>query len=377
MTLNVAIRLSKSDVGQQEIEALAAVIDHGYLGMGADVQAFEQDLSNFLGDREVICVNSATVALQLALQACGIGQGDEVLVPTLTYVATFQAVSATGAVPIACDVSSETGWLDLEDAEKRITKRTKAVIPVHYASGTGDLDQLYELASRHNLRVIEDAAHAFGCLHNGELVGSRGDIVCFSFQGTKNITAGEGGAIVTADAKVADHVKDARLLGVIKDTEKRYAGDRSWEFDVTEQGWRSHMSNLFAAIGRVQLQRFQTEFREKRVFLGYRYRELLGKQANVRLLDLDYGPVVPHIFPIMVGGGMRDQVREVLLREGIETGIHYKPNHLLTRYGAGKVSLPKAERMYEEMLTLPLHPLVTETDQDLVVSVLGRAIAST
>ena len=137
------------------------------------------------------------------------------------------------------------------------------------------------------------------------------------------------------------------------------------------------MSNLFAAIGRVQLQRFQTEFREKRVFLGYRYRELLGKQTNVRLLDLDYGPVVPHIFPIMVGGGMRDQVREVLLREGIETGIHYKPNHLLTRYGAGKVSLPKAERMYEEMLTLPLHPLVTETDQDLVVSVLGRAIAST
>ena len=109
MTLNVAIRLSKSDVGQQEIEALAAVIDHGYLGMGADVQAFEQDLSNFLGDREVICVNSATVALQLALQACGLGQGDEVLVPTLTYVATFQAVSATGAVPIACDVSSETG----------------------------------------------------------------------------------------------------------------------------------------------------------------------------------------------------------------------------------------------------------------------------
>ena len=309
------------------------------------------------------------------MQACGIGPGDEVLVPTLTFVATFQAVSATGAVPVPCDVSYETGWLDVDDAERRITAKTKAVIPVHYASGTGDLDRLYEVAARHGLRVIEDAAHAFGCVHNGELVGSRGDIVCFSFQGTKNITAGEGGAIVTADPKVADHVKDARLLGVIKDTEKRYAGDRSWEFEVAEQGWRSHMSNLFAAIGRVQLQRFQTEFREKRVFLGYRYRELLRDQADVRLLDLDYGPVVPHIFPIMIGRGLRDAARETLQSEGIETGIHYKPNHLLTRYGAGDIVLPNSERMYEEMLTLPLHPLITETDQNLVVSVLARALA--
>ncbi len=376
MAAPVRVRLSKSIVGAEEAEAASRVIlQNGFFGMSGEVQAFETELAGFIGGgREVICTSAATTALHLALQACGIGPGDEVLVPTITYVATFQAVSACGATPVACDVVKETSWLDVADAERRITPRTKAVIPVHYASGTGELRSLRELAARRGLRVIEDAAHAFGCSFEGEPVGATGDVVCFSFQGTKNITSGEGGAIVTADPVVAERARDLRLLGVLRDTEKRYARQRSWEFDVVEQGWRYHMSDLFAAIGRVQLRRFPTDFRPLRVHLAQRYRRLLASASEMRSLDLEYGPIVPHIYPVYVPNGRRDALREALAESGIETGIHYKPNHLLSKYGAGKPSLPVAEQLYREMLTLPLHPDLTEAQQDEIVSIIARVV---
>ncbi|HLF70732.1 MAG TPA: DegT/DnrJ/EryC1/StrS family aminotransferase [Dehalococcoidia bacterium] len=371
--MDVRVRLSKSFVGQAEADAVSRVIlDSGYFGMSREVQAFELELAGFIGGgREVVCTSAATTALHLALQACGIGPGDEVLVPTITYVATFQAVSATGATPVACDVDPETSWLDVADAECRITKRTKAILPVHYASGTGDLARLRKLAAKRKLRVIEDAAHAFGCTFEGKRIGATGDIVCFSFQGTKNITSGEGGAVVTADPLVAERVRDLRLLDVLKDTDKRFAHERSWEFDVEEQGWRYHMSDIMAAMGRVQLRRFESEFRPMRIYLGQRYQAALKDAEHVRTLPLEYGPIVPHIFPIYITNGARDRVREALAQRGIETGIHYKPNHLLSLYGAGDESLPVSERLYEEMLTLPLHPAVTEAQQDEIVEIVS------
>jgi len=370
------VRVSRSVVGEEEAAAVARVIvESGYLGMGSEVQAFESDLKAFLGGRpEVVCVSAATAALHLALQACGIGPGDEVLVPTITYVATFQAVSATGARPVACDVDPDTAWLDVSDAARRITNRTRAVLPVHYAGGAGDLDGARALARDHGLRVIEDASHAFGCSHNGQLIGATGDIVCFSFSGTKNITSGEGGAVVTADPVVAERVRDLRLLGVVRDTDRRFHHQRSWEFDVAEQGWRYHMSDIFAAIGRVQLRRFATEFRPRRIHLARRYQELLRDVPNVRPLKLQYGPAVPHIFPVFVGGGKRDRVRAALAARDIETGIHYKPNHLLSKYDNGSSRLPVAERLYEETLTLPLHPYLTESQQDMVVETVRAAV---
>jgi dTDP-4-amino-4,6-dideoxygalactose transaminase len=218
------------------------------------VRLFEQELATYLGtDRHVICVNTGTSALQLAVSSLGLGAGDEVLVPTITYVASFQAIAATGAKPIACDVRPEDLYLDMKDAARRLTSRTKAIMPVHYASGSRGLDAVYEFAGKHNLRVIEDAAHSFGGSHSGAKVGARGDVVCFSFDGIKNITSGEGGAIVTADDQVARLARDARLLGVEKDTEARFSAKRSWTFDVHHQGFRYHMSNLNAAVGRAQL----------------------------------------------------------------------------------------------------------------------------
>ncbi len=355
------IRLSRAQVGADELQALARVIDVGYLGMSVEVQTFEKELTEYIGnDRQVVCVNTGTSALHLATQACGIGRGDEVLIPTITYVASFQAVSATGATPIACEVNPLTGFIDVDDAEKRITPRTKAIMPVHYASGFSDLEKVYDLAQKHKLRVIEDAAHSFGGFYKDKRVGALGDIVCFSFDGIKNITCGEGGAVVTGDLKTAEKVRDARLLGVEHDTEKRFSGQRSWDFDVTEQGWRYHMSDLMASIGRTQLKRL-SEFSVRRQQIARHYQQFLKNYSNLQCLAIDYDVVVPHIFLVLVKQGGRDSLRSYLQNQNIQTGLHYKPNHLLTLFKTD-YALPKAEQMYKEILTLPLHSLLTDDD---------------
>ena len=370
------VRLSRSSTSEKEITAVGETVRRAALGMGSETDAFEKELTQFIGgNRHVLCVNTGTAALQLAIQACGIGRGDEVLVPTLTFVASFQAISATGATPVACDVLRENGCLDPVDAALRITPRTKAIMPVHYASGPGALDKIYELAKKKNLRVIEDAAHAFGGKYQGNRVGATGDVVCFSFDGIKNITSGEGGAVVTSDATVANRIKDARLLGVEKGTEKRYSGQRSWEFDVTAQGWRYHMSNVFAALGRAQLSRLDSEFAPRRIQLARQYVKLLTGVPHLRHLNLSYGVVVPHIFPVFIADGKRDIVREILRAENIESGIHYKPNHLLSFYSGGKTRFPVAEELYSQMLTLPLHFELTDAEQLRVVEVVRRGLA--
>ncbi len=368
------IRLSKSFVSQAEIDSVTEVLKRGFLGMGDEVRNFEDELAAYIGITDVVCVNTGTAALQLALQAADIRAGDEVLVPSLTYVASFQAVTASGAVPIACDVRESDGLLDLDDAERRITKKTRAIMPVHYASFLGDIDSVYGFARKHQLRVIEDAAHAFGCTHNGRRVGSFGDIVCFSFDGIKNITSGEGGAVVSADRALMDKVRDARLLGVERDSERRYQGERSWEFDVTSQGWRYHMSDVMAAIGRVQLRRFESELAPKRITLAHHYRDKLTGVPKIRLLTNNASGVVPHIFPICVLGGRRNEVRSALESAGIQTGIHYLPNHLLTYFSGSRQSLPVVERLYSELLTLPLHPRLEVADCDKVVEVISETL---
>jgi dTDP-4-amino-4,6-dideoxygalactose transaminase len=370
------MRLSRSIVGREEAEAVSRVLlEDGYLGMGAEVQRFEEDIATFIGvpARDIACVNSGTAALHLAV-AAALEPGDEVLVQSLTFLSSFQAISAAGAVPVACEVLPNSVTIDLTDAAKRVTKKTRAIMPVHYASYPGDLDAVYAFAKERKLRVIEDAAHAFGGTYKKKMIGSFGDIRCFSFDGIKNITSGEGGAVITSDPVVATRVSDARLLGVEKDTDKRFAGERSWEFDVSRQGYRYHMSNLFAAVGRVQLQRLPREFAPKRIALARRYRERLTGMAGIALFETDLGPVIPHIQPIRVLDGRRDALRSALEAQQIQTGIHYKPNHLLTMYGGGRVSLPVTERLYEELLTLPLHPGLETSDVDRVCDAVSASL---
>jgi len=368
------LRLSKAYLGNAELQAVQRPLENAFLGMGSEVMAFEQELTSYLG-RPVACVVNGTAALQLALEACGIGRGDEVLVPSLTYVACFQAIGATGATPVACDIREETCTLDADDAARRVTARTRAVMPVHYAGAVGTLAQIYSFAQARGLRVIEDAAHAFGTLHNGRPVGGSGDVACFSFDGVKNITCGEGGCVVSNDAAVLARVRDSRLLGVENDTAARFASSRSWNFDVRAQGWRYHMSDIMAAIGRVQLGK-RKELALRRKALARRYVELLSGSQRVSPVLKEFDSVVPHIFPVRVADmGDRDGLRRTLYERGIETGVHYRPNHTLSFFSRPDAApLPVTERIYPELLTLPLHPDLDETDIDYVCNHLFDAL---
>lgn len=367
------IRLSKSCIGAQEKKAVLKVLENEFLGMGEEVKKFENELSNYF-NRQAICVVNGTSALQLALQSIGIKRGDEVLVPSLTYLASFQAISATGAKPISCDIDQESLIIDINDAKKRVTKKTKCIMPVFYSGGVGNLDEIYNFSSEFGLRVVEDAAHAFGTKYKNKLIGSFGDISCFSFDGIKNITSGEGGCVVTNDEKAIAAIKDLRLLGIKNDTEKRFENKRSWVFDVKDQGWRYHMSNLMAAIGSVQLKRFE-DFSIKRRKLANYYDKKLSSENYIKLIYRDFNSVVPHIYPIRLDKKIdRETIRETLAKKGIQTGIHYYPNHLLSKYKSKNNFLPITENIFPELLTLPMHPDLDKRNIEYVCEELKKAI---
>lgn len=356
------IKLSKSCIGEAEKLSVKNTLDNEFLGMGDNVKKFENDLTNFIG-RPAVCVVNGTAALHLAVQSCGIGKGDEVLVPSLTYISSFQSISAAGALPIACDINSKNLIIDIADAEKRITKRTKAIMPVHYAGGVGDLNSIYKFAKKYSLRIIEDAAHAFGTTYRNKRIGSFGDITCFSFDGIKNITSGEGGCVVSDDEDILQKIRDARLLGVEKDTEQRFKGVRSWDFNVSSQGWRYHMSNIMAAIGIEQLKRID-EFSTKRQNIAKKYDQLFSDHQFIKPIYQDYNTVVPHIYVIRVIG-MQDRkiIQKKMLNQGIEIGYHYQPNHWLSMYmDKSMPPLPVTNSIYPELLSLPLHPDLLDKD---------------
>jgi dTDP-4-amino-4,6-dideoxygalactose transaminase len=361
------IRLSKSSLGVEEKQAVLSILDSEFLGMGAETANFENDLKAYIGgEREIISVNTGTSALNLALSCLNVGAGDEVIVPSLTYVASYQAIAACGAIPVSCDVNINTGFICPKAAEKLITKHTKVIMPVHYASQSYGIKAIYALAQRYNLRVVEDAAHAFGCIYDGKKVGSFGDIICFSFDGIKNITCGEGGAIVTGDLHLADRLRDARLLGVEKDSEARFKGQRSWTFDVKHLGYRYHLSNIMAAIGREQLKKIDT-FGKRRRNCVLTYMTSLEAIPEVTLFHYNYDGVIPHIFPIRVKKSYRHLLREFLLSRDIETGLHYYPNHKLTLFRTSTDNCPNTESIADELITLPLHADLGETEVAQVV----------
>lgn len=353
------LRLSKSCIGDQEKEAVIRVMNEGYFGMGKEVKKFEEELSEFF-NKPALCVVNGTAALQLAIEAAGIGSGDEILVQSLTYVASFQAITASGAKPVACDVCNDFG-IDIDDAKNKISKKTKAIMPVHYAGNPARLKLIYDFAKKHNLRVIEDAAHAFGSKYEGQRIGFLGDIVCFSFDGIKNITSGEGGCVVSSDENIISAIKNSRLLGVHNDTENRFEGHRTWNPDVTSQGWRYHMSDLMAAIGRVQLKNFEY-LKNKRQQLAKIYIDLLSNNPFIKTNTHDYTKIVPHIFVIEVSDEIdRDKLIAYLLKHGIPTGLHYKPNHMLSFFKTD-FTLKNTEKIYSKILTLPLHPDLEDSD---------------
>ncbi|MDR1034328.1 MAG: DegT/DnrJ/EryC1/StrS family aminotransferase, partial [Holosporales bacterium] len=229
-------------------------------------------------------------------------------------------------------------------------------VPVLFAGCDGKISRLQQLAEDYELKMIEDAAHSFG----NKNLAFRNSVLCFSFDAIKNISCGDGGAILTSNAEVANRVKDMRLLGVIGDTNLRLHGKRSWDFDVIEQGWRYHMNDISAAIGRAQLVKFPL-LSETRRAIAKTYLYHLSHISQIDLFPINTRTAVPHIFPIIVKNGKRDELKEFLAQKGVETGIQYKPNHLLSLFNLG-YTLPKSMKLYKSILSIPLHPLLSEAD---------------
>lgn len=357
------IKLSSAYFGQEEINAVAKVLKSQVVNMGLETKLFEEELQLFFkrNESKVTCVQSCSAAIQLSVQALGISQGDEVLVPTFTFVSTFQAIKANGAIPVPCDIDLDDGFINLDDAKSRLNSKTKAIIPVLFAGCSSKIDKVYQFAEENNLKIIEDAAHSFG----DENIAKRDGVLCFSFDPIKNISCGDGGCVLTSQNEITEKLKDMRLLGVIGDTEKRFNGLRSWDSDVKEQGWRLHMNNISAAIGRAQLKKFP-QIRKLRQRNSKMLANSLIDIKNIQLLPINFKTAVPHIFPILVKNGKRDSLKNFLAEKGIETGIQYKPNHLLTYFNLG-YDLPNAMKFYSEILSLPIHPLVSEEDIEYII----------
>jgi perosamine synthetase len=361
------IKVSQGCLGDEELSAVREVLASGYFGHGPKVVEFENALKAYLGAANLIAVNTGTSALHVALDALGIGPGDEVIVPSLTYVASFQAIGATRAVPVACDVDPETLQVNPADMDRRITARTKALMPVHYAGAACDLERVRQIAERHKLRVVEDAAHAFGGAYRGRKIGSFGDVCCFSFDSIKNITCGEGGAVVCRDAALAERVRQKRHLGTkAEGVAAASAGARGVAFTAVTQGFRYHMSSINAAIGIEQLKKIE-RFLARRRDICRRYDSAFASIDSLRTLPVDYREAAPHIYVVRVLQGRRDALMRSLQDAGIESGLNYIPNHLHQQFRLSGLTLPATERAYGEILTLPLHCGLSNAEVDSII----------
>lgn len=362
---NSKIPIARPSIGPDELEAVRRVFETGWLGLGSVVYEFENELRKFLGTDNVIAVNTGTSALHIALEALDLKKEDEVIVPSFTFVATIQAIISSGAKPVFCEIRRDTLNIDLDDLKKKINSRVRVIIPVHYGGLPCEMDEILNIAHRHNIVVVEDAAHAFGSTYKGRKIGSFGDITCFSFDPIKNITCGEGGAVVLKDSNIAQNIIKKRNLGIDKDTWLRYKNERSWLYEVVTKGFRYHMSNINAAIGIVQLRKID-RFIKRKIDICNRYDSMFQYIKGVEILKKDYSQIAPFNYVIKVKGD-RDGLLDYLKKKGIDAGIHYIPNHLQPLFKEFYTHLPITEEVYSEILSLPLYFDMKEEDISKVI----------
>jgi dTDP-4-amino-4,6-dideoxygalactose transaminase len=366
---------TRPDIDEATILHVAEVLRSGWLASGPKVAEFEDRLSGYVGGRPVRALTSATEALEIALLAAGIGPGDEVITSAMSFCATANMILRVGAKPVFVDVDLDTRNLSLEAAEAAITSRTRAILPVHFAGLPMNLDALYALAQRHDLRVIEDAAHAIGSSFKGERIGSRGDLVCFSFHPNKNLTTGEGGAIVASSAEELWYIDRARFHGI----ERGSPG----ELDVVFAGMKANMSDIAACIGLGQLARLDT-FNARRRALAQRYFSLWASNCPLRLPARGDEGHSWHMFAPLLPIDELDMTRLQFIRRldrlGISVGVHYQAIHTFSAYrklGWKEGMFPNAERIGRETITLPLFPAMRDADVDRVVEAVNHVLGVT
>ena len=357
-------------LGPEVHEATTAALTAGWIGMGANTARLEQELGAYLGlgERPILTTSSGTAALHMAAVLAGLGPGDEVICPSFTYVAGHQAMSQTGAEVVFCDIEERTFGIDVASARSVITERTKAIMAVHFSGIPCDLDGVYALAKEFGLRVIEDAAHAFGSFYKGRRIGSIGDLVAFSFGPVKIITTLEGGALVMPDRAAIQEAHELRLIGVDSDTEERYKNSRTWEYDVVRQGYRYHLGSIPAAIGLSQLAMVETFIRNRQAYCRT-YNRQLAEIPEVKTPDTDYEDLAPFIYVIRVADGeTRRALMAHMKAQGVSTGIHFLGAHDFSFYEHCRRSdLSVTDRVSEQVITLPLYSFMDDRTIDRVV----------
>jgi dTDP-4-amino-4,6-dideoxygalactose transaminase len=372
---------SLPSLGEEEIQEVVDSLRSGWVTTGPKVKRFEEEFAGYVGARHAVAVNSCTAALHIALTALDVGPGDEVIVPTLTFCATANVVAHLGATPVLVDVDQD-GQIAAEAVEAALTARTKAIVPVHYAGQACDLDRMLEIAERHGLGVVEDAAHAAGAEYQGRKIGTHGRAVAFSFYATKNMTTGEGGMITTGDETLAARLRRLALHGMSRDAWKRYTESGSWYYEVVEAGYKDNMTDLAAALGIHQLRRLDGFLRRRRE-LAARY-----DAAFASLEELELPRALPgrthtyHLYPVRLHPGRLNIDRAGFIQElhrlNIGASVHFIPLHrhpfYQTRYGYRPEQFPVAERIYRGLVSLPLYPAMTDADAADVVEAVREVV---
>jgi dTDP-4-amino-4,6-dideoxygalactose transaminase len=364
-----------ASVGEDEARAAADVVRSGWLTMGPKTFEFELNFAAYVGAKHAIGVSSCTAALHIALEAIGLQPGDEVLVPTTTFTATAEVAVYFKAIPVLVDVDPVTLCIDPAKAEEKITSRTRAILPVHFAGQPSDMDRIQQLAARHNLQVIEDAAHALPASFRGTPVGAISRLTAFSFYATKTLTTGEGGMVTTDDDELAARMKVMRLHGIGKDAWKRYGKNGSWFYEVKHAGFKYNLTDMQSAIGLVQLSKC-TELRNLRARIAEQYSESFSQYG-----ELEVPKVLPdresawHLYVLRLNLDRltigRAEVIEQLKQRGIGTSVHFIPLHLHPyyrhTYHYSDESFPVALREYYRSFSLPIYPGMSHEDVAYVI----------
>jgi dTDP-4-amino-4,6-dideoxygalactose transaminase len=372
---------SLPSIGEEEIAEVVDSLRSGWITTGPKAQQFEEDFARYVGAQYAVGLSSATAGLHLSLKALDIGPGDEVITTPMTFAATVNMIVANGATPVFADIDPETLQIDPDEMERKITEKTRALLPVHFAGQPVDLDRIHRMAENHGLFVIEDAAHAVGTEYKGKRIGALSDLSVFSFHPIKNITTGEGGMVTTNNEKLAEKIRILKFHGISKDAWKRYDAKGTPHYDVFDVGYKYNLMDLQAALGIHQLKRVD-EFNRRRQEMAERYHEAF---ASLEEIELPHAVTWPHhhawhLYVIFVRPERlnldRDGFMAALKDLKIGTGIHFIAVHLHRYYQEHfpyrRGDLPHAESISDRILSLPLFPGMTERDQEDVIEAVQR-----
>lgn len=373
---------ARQEITEEDILSVAGALRGDWLTQGPGVEAFENALAETTGSRHVVAFSSGTAALHAAVFAAGLGPGDEAVVPPLTFCATANCLVYQGATPVFADVREDTLCLDPEEARRRITPRTKAILAVDYAGHPADLEALGELARERGLLLVEDACHSLGARLHGRPVGTLADLTVLSFHPVKHITTGEGGAVATGSEDLARRLRLFRSHGIARDPRQREAG-RSWEYDMTELGYNYRIPDVACALGLSQLRRLDANLARRRELAAAYLRELAGEPGLRLPTVLPGAEPAWHLFPVrLVPERLRADragIFAALRAENLGVNVHYRPVHLLSwyreRFGHGPGLCPVAEAAYGTLLSLPMFHAMTDRDLSDVLAGVRKVLA--